>query len=31
MPAALTVQPESLVDTSVLDGLEQEGFFKSLE
>ncbi|WP_454856677.1 ABC transporter substrate-binding protein [Rhizobium binxianense] len=30
LPAATSVKPESLVDTSTLDGLDKDGFFKSL-
>jgi hypothetical protein len=29
-PKAAATKPEQLVDTSTLDGLEREGFFKSL-
>jgi len=31
MPAAASVKPESIVDTSTLDALDSEGFFKALD
>jgi hypothetical protein len=29
VPAAASVKPETLVDTTVLDALDKEGFFKN--